>query len=490
MLLAQLVSTLAPLHLSGSLDKEITGIAYDSRLVEFGNLFVAISGFVYDGHYFIQEAALRGAVAVIVSKDIPVPADLTRILVTDSRQALALVSEKYYGYPSQKLRLIGVTGTNGKTTTTYLIDSILREHGKRVGLIGTVVARVGRYRFPVAHTTPESVDLQRYLSIMLQESLDYAVLEVSSHALALGRVAGCEFDIAVFTNLTQDHLDLHGDMQSYMETKARLFESLEHTGKPNKAAIINADDPAKSYVLSRVQVPVITYGIQHPASVSASHIVSTAQGVTFQVYRAKRLLGTVSLATPGKFSVYNALAAISVALHEQIPWGSIAKALQESSGIPGRFQPICKGQPFEIIVDYAHTPDGLYNILTTAREFADGRIILVFGCGGDRDNYKRPQMGSIASELADIIVLTSDNPRSEDPLQIIVDILQGVDDNKRVVVEPDRAEAIAQAIALAKPGDVVILAGKGHENYQVFADRTIYFDDREVAAQAVEALKI
>lgn len=485
MRLADLVSALAPLQTSGSLERDITGIQYDSRLVEPGNLFVAISGFVLDGHDYLAEAATRGAAAAIIASEAAVPEQLTSIRVADSRRALGTIAAMYLGYPAHKLRVIGVTGTNGKTTTTFLIEGLLRQAGLVTGIIGTVCIRIGDTELASTHTTPESLDLQLLLAKVVEAQGSHAILEVSSHALALSRIVGCEIDIAVFTNLTQDHLDLHGDMQNYLATKAKLFADLASGDKPNKLAVINADDPASALLLSVCQVPVITYGIKQPSNLQATDIVVTSRGTEFSVVYNAQLLGRTSVPTPGNFSVYNALAAIAVALAEGVPWPIICAGLPKSQPVPGRFQPVHGGQPFDIIVDYAHTPDGLENILKTARDFSKERVIVVFGCGGDRDRGKRPEMGRIASQFADIVIVTTDNPRSESPYKIAEDILSGVAGDVDVLVELDRARAIQLAVGLAGPGDTVLIAGKGHETYQVFADRVIHFDDREVARQAV-----
>ncbi|MGI6343598.1 MAG: UDP-N-acetylmuramoyl-L-alanyl-D-glutamate--2,6-diaminopimelate ligase [Bacillota bacterium] len=487
MLLAELISSLAPLQQAGSLAREITGIAYDSRQVQPGFAFVAIPGFQTDGHNYLFEAAARGAVAALIQKDVPVPEQMTSILVADTRKALSQVAARFYGYPAQQLKLIGVTGTNGKTTTAFLIDSVLQAAGHKVGLLGTVKLRIGDQEYPVQHTTPESLDLQHYLAMMVDKSLEYAVMEVSSHALALDRVQDCEFDVAVFTNLTQDHLDLHGTMEDYLAAKARLFSGLQPTGKPARAAVINLDDAAAGRMIQCTRVPVVTYGIREAAAVQAVQIDSSSQGVSFWLQLDGRPVQRLTIQTPGVFSVYNALAATAACLTQQVPLDVIAAALAAVPGVPGRFQPVRKGQDFDVIVDYAHTPDGLENILRTARAFAAGQVAVVFGCGGDRDRGKRSLMGELASRLADRVIITSDNPRSEDPVAIAADILQGIADRSRVSVELDRAQAIRQAIAQAQRGDVVLIAGKGHETYQIFRDRTIHFDDFEIAEQAVEA---
>ncbi len=489
MLFAELLHFLAPLRQEGSLSVNITGIAYDSREVQPGYLFVAVPGFLYDGHNFLLDAAARGAVAAIISRQVPVPSQLSFAQVADSRKAMAEIARVYYGDPSTKLRLVGVTGTNGKTTTTFLVDSILSKAGRPAGIIGTVKVRVGATEYPVKHTTPEAVDLQHYLDMMVKSGLTHGVMEVSSHSLALDRVVGCEFDVGVFTNLTQDHLDMHGSMEQYFLAKARLFEGLGAGGaKPSKAAVINLDDPYAEALIARTKVPVTTYGITPSAALRAEEIEFSADGTSFTLcWQSSKV--PIRVATPGLFSVYNALAAAGVAINESIPLPVIADALAAVPGIPGRFQPVRAEQAFDVIVDYAHTPDGLRNILHTARGFSRGKVILVFGCGGDRDRGKRPQMGEIASSLADLVIVTSDNPRSEDPLRIIADIMQGISPSAQVEVEPDRKQAIFLAIRHACPGDVILIAGKGHETYQIIGNQTIHFDDREVAELALEALE-
>lgn len=489
MLLAELVKSLAPLQQSGSLDREITGIAYDSREVQPGSLFVAIPGFHVDGHNFLAAAAHQGAVAAVLSADIPVPPELSWFKVADTRKALALLAQTFFDYPAKKLRLIGVTGTNGKTTTTLLLHSMLTAAGFGAGLIGTVKVLIGQREYPVRHTTPEAADLQAHLAEMVAVGSSYAVMEVSSHALFLDRVAGLEFDVGVFTNLTQDHLDLHGTMQDYLEAKARLFTGLSPQGKPGKAAVLNVDDAAFRYLAESTRVPVLTYGISNAADFQAKDISFTRDGTCFDLAVRGQVQRQISIVTPGLFSVYNALAAIAVATHEGLSLSQAADALAATPSVPGRFQPVRAGQDFDIVVDYAHTPDGLENILSTARQFAGGRVIVVFGCGGDRDRRKRPMMGEVAHRLADLAIVTTDNPRSEDPRQISADILLGMPDSARVLVMLDRAQAIGAAVRMAAPGDVVVIAGKGHETYQIFRDRTIHFDDREVAKQALEALK-
>jgi UDP-N-acetylmuramoyl-L-alanyl-D-glutamate--2,6-diaminopimelate ligase len=488
MRLAELVLSLAPLQQSGDLMREVTGITYDSREVKPGYLFVAIPGFHVDGHNFLADAAARGAAAAVISRNVAVPDQLTWFRVTDSRKALSDLAQRFFNFPAEHLRLVGVTGTNGKTTTALLVDSILRAAGYGVGVVGTVKVRIGEHEYPVKHTTPEAADLQAYLSEMVDCQLDYAVIEVSSHALALNRVSGCEFDVGVFTNLTQDHLDLHGTMQAYLEAKAKLFASLSVLGKKQpKVAVINGDDRSASFLQQVTRVPVITYGLNGARDFAASDVVFGPNGASFNLLVKGQPQARLTVVTPGLFSVYNALAAIAVAAHEGVPYPVIADALAVAPSVPGRFQPVRLGQDFDVVVDYAHTPDGLENILKTAREYARGRVIIVFGCGGDRDREKRPLMGEIADRLADMVVITSDNPRSENPAAIIADILEGIPNRQKIAVQPDRRSAIFAAISAASSGDVVLIAGKGHETYQIFPDKTIHFDDREVAKEALEA---
>ena len=493
--LKDLVAVLPEKTVTGPTDRPIRGIAYDSRRVEPGFLFVAIRGLRYDGHSFIPEAVARGAAAV-VGERAPAEHGVPYVQVPSSRLALGLLAAAFYGHPSARLVLVGVTGTNGKTTTTHLVRWVLEAAGHPTGLIGTVHNIIGGRSLPVERTTPEAADLQRLLAQMRDAGLTHVVMEVSSHALALHRVAGCAFDVGVFTNLTQDHLDFHASMEDYAAAKARLFARLGRneipgTDKPGpKAAVINADDPWGPFMAARSSAPVITYGIRQPADLSARDVQVEPGGVRFVlVTRAGEV--PVRLRLTGRFNVYNALAAAGAGLALGIDPATIARGLESLPAVPGRLERIDRGQPFAVLVDYAHTPDGLENVLTTVRELAGrGRVICVFGCGGDRDRGKRPQMGAIAARLADYTVLTSDNPRSEDPEAILDDIEAGIRQVAGAAYErvTERAAAIRRALELARPGDVVVIAGKGHEDYQIFADRTIPFDDRQVAAAALEAM--
>lgn len=483
-----LASLLPEQHLEfkGNTDIEVAAIAYDSRKVSKDSLFVCIPGLKSDGHDFAEQAVKQGAVALVVERFLALP--VTQIKVADSRQALGLMAAAFYGWPTQKLRMCGVTGTNGKTTVTHLIEQIFAKSGQGVGLIGTLGARIGEKKFPGSRTTPEASDVQELLGTMVDNGAKYAVMEVSSHALDLHRVNGCEYDIAVFTNLTQDHLDYHKTMEEYLAAKSKLFSGLGSGSKSNKLAVINADDSAAAKLLAKTPVRAVTYSIKEKADYQAINIVNRLNGVEFEVtYPTGRLM--LRLKTPGMFSVYNALAAFAVGIEEGIPAQLVAEALEEVKGVPGRFELVDDGQPFAVIVDYAHTPDGLENVLNTAREFVSGKIICVFGCGGDRDRTKRPLMGEIAARLADVVIITSDNPRSEEPEAIIEDIKPGVEQHmKDYVAVPDRKAAIMLACSKARPGDIILIAGKGHEDYQLIKGEVLSFDDRLVAKQCLGRL--
>ncbi len=476
--------------LQGDPGCEISQVCYDSRRVQAGSLFVAVPGLKTDGHQFVADAVARGAVAVMVERPVPVAPQVPVLLVPSCRAAMARAACRLHRWPARRLRVCGVTGTNGKTTTTHLIRAVLMEPGHRVGLLGTVHNYIGDEVLPVEHTTPESTDLQELLDRMARVGSPYAIMEVSSHALELHRVDGVEFDVAVFTNLTQDHLDFHPDLDAYREAKGRLFSGLGSAAVKTgpKVAVLNADDPASLYYRSLCQVPVLTYGVHTPADVTARDIRITARGAAFRLLTPDGEMD-LQLRLTGKFNVYNTLAAVTVALVEGVDLETMRRALERTQGVAGRLEPVVAGQPFGCFVDYAHTPDGLSNVLAAVRAFTRGRVICVFGCGGDRDPGKRVQMGRISARLADYTILTSDNPRTEDPEQIISQIEAGVREsqgsNPAYDLVVDRAQAIARAAALAGPDDVVVIAGKGHETYQIFRDRTIPFDDREVARQII-----
>lgn len=488
---------------------EVTGLAYDSREVQAGDVFVCWSGLQHDGHDYIDEALHLGAVAVVAERHVGGNSDgspsdhIPYVVVDDGREALALLSAAFYGFPSRRLRLIGVTGTNGKTTTTHLIKAVLEQAGHNVGLIGTIRHLIGNEIIQSHRTTPESLDLQRLLFQMAQRGMDYAIMEVSSHALALRRVVGAEFDVAVFTNLSQDHLDFHADMEQYFQAKTELFAmTADGATKRNKAVITNVDDAHGRTLGGYGDERVIGYGIGSPAEsngadgerrtdvlIGARDVRVRPEGVSYDAVTPAGTLG-LTLQLTGRFNVYNSLAATAVGWHEGVALPFIRTALEKVAGVPGRLERIEGPADFTVLVDYAHTPDSLRLVLETSRQFTAGRIIVVFGCGGDRDADKRPLMGDIAAQLADFVIITADNPRSEDPAAICADVVEGIDGGEgaqtpyEVIVE--RRDAIRRAVSVARRGDVVLIAGKGHETTQIFQDRTIHFDDREVAARALK----
>ncbi len=492
MKLEELIKSTDILAWEGCLNKTITGITYDSRQITAGSLFVAIAGFTTDGHQYINDAISRGAVAVVIENENYKSTDYAWIHVEQSRIALADMSNTFYGYPSSHLNLIGVTGTNGKTTVTNLITNILEDAGHTAGLAGTIHNRIGKEIIPVHHTTPEAPDLQELFVKFLDKGANYAVMEVSSHALELERVRGTEFDVAVYTNLTQDHLDFHGNMENYLRAKGKLFSSLSTKGRKQrrKFAILNKDDKYHHELAEMTSVPIITYGIKGPADIKAENVRVLPQGVQYELHYTDQVI-PVKLKLTGIFNVYNSLAAIAVGLVEGIEIKKIIKSLERIPSIPGRFEKVEAGQDFTVIVDYSHTPDSLENCLKTTREFIKDRIITVFGCGGDRDKKKRPIMGEIAGKLSDFCVVTSDNPRSENPHEIIRGIVPGVNKvmgSHQYVTIADRRDAINYAISKASSGDAVIIAGKGHEDYQIIGDKVIHFDDKEVAREALASL--
>ncbi|MCY0880176.1 MAG: UDP-N-acetylmuramoyl-L-alanyl-D-glutamate--2,6-diaminopimelate ligase [Firmicutes bacterium] len=469
----------------------ISGIQHDSRQVEKGDLFCAIPGFHTDGHLYCQEALNRGAAAFLVEREEALPPGSSGIVVENARLALAKAADVFYGHPSGRLWMVGVTGTNGKTTTTHLVRAVLEGSDIPCGLTGTLHTLIGPETFKVVRTTPEAPDLQRILRHMADRGMKAAVMEVSSHALALSRVDHVDYDVAVFTNLTQDHLDFHKDLESYFRAKALLFERLgDGVEKGPRAAIINGDDPYARRLRGMTRVPVFTYGLTEGLDFRATQLQITSRGVQFLAHFPSGATQPVAFGMPGRFNVLNALAAMAVGWVYGLTPEVMAEALGRYQGVPGRFERIDEGQPYSVIVDYAHTPDGLENALTTAREFAIGKIGVVFGAGGDRDRGKRPLMGEVAGRLADWTVLTADNPRSEDPLDIIHQIEEGLKRvNGRWQVELDRERAIKLALSQAQPGDVILIVGKGHETYQIYRDATIHFDDREVARQVLKELR-
>lgn len=468
----------------------ITGVAFDSRRVQPGYLFVCIPGFQVDGHDYASSAVELGAVALVVEHELPnIPPHIVQIKVDDARKRLGHLAARFFDYPASRLATVGITGTNGKTSTAFLCETVLRQAHQAPGLVGTIRAKVGDAERTVQNTTPEASDLQELLSDMVDAGNRSVVMEVSSHALALHRVAGIPFDVAVFTNLSQDHLDFHSSMEEYFETKKSLFTGLgQDWSRPAPPyAIINYDDPWAARILEDIKVPYITYGFKEGAHIRATNLEFGPEGSRFMV---KTPVGDAEafLRLAGAFNVSNALAAIGVGLARRVELEDIVTSLATLEGIPGRFELVREGQDFTVLVDYAHTPDGLENVLEAAREVTSGRLISVFGCGGDRDATKRSPMGEVAARLSDRVFLTSDNPRSESPAKILHDIEAGVLDvgeHVDYIKEVDRESAIASAIRGARRGDTVVIAGKGHERVQVFADHRIVFDDRDVARRVI-----
>lgn len=489
---SDLVSKISCVRERSDGDAEVTGICYDSRNVSPGQVFVAIKGGTHDGHDFIPQAISAGASAIVAERldDFITRSGVPFVIVDDSRRAMGEIAAFFYGYPSRELILVGVTGTSGKTTVTHLISWVFTAAGMKAGVIGTLGARIGTETIDTKHTTPESVDLQRILRLMVDKGVSAVAMEASSHGLYQGRVMGCEFDCGVFTNIARDHLDFHKTPEAYLDAKLMLFRDYPAMSTKDFIGVVNADDPSAGAFIEAAPGRVITFGLRSESEVTASDVIVTDKSVSFDL--VVRGMGSVRVefGAGGHFNVYNALAASAVGVAFGFGLDTIASGLKMAPGVPGRFEFVDCGQDFGVVVDYAHTPDELENVLRAARGVTFRRLIVVFGCGGDRDRGKRPVMGRIAAELADSVVVTSDNPRSEKPEDIIADILAGIPDEKKelVSVVVDRKEAIEQAISSASTGDLVVIAGKGHEDYQIFADRTIHFDDREVARAALSRI--
>src|SRR6476620_8515663 len=470
----QLIAALAPSDVLGRAPVEIVDLAYDARAAGPGSLFFCVPGTRVDGHEFAADAIANGAVALVVER--PLELEVPQLVVPSARAAMAVAADEFFGRPTEELQVAGVTGTNGKTTTAFLLYAILAAAGRRPGLLGTIESRVGGERRAAVRTTPEAIDLQREFREMLDAGDRSAAVEASSHGSALGRLDRVRFGVLVFTNLTQDHLDFHGTLEEYFDAKRRLFTE---TRPP---AAVNVGDEHGRLLAEelRGRNELVTFGLTDDAELRADELELGPRGARFRA-------GGIELETRlrGRFNVENVLGAVAAARLLEIPDDAIAYGVRELRGVPGRFEAVDEGQPFAVLVDYAHTPDSLENVLRTARDLAQKRVRCGFGCGGDRDRGKRPLMGRIATELADVAIVTSDNPRSEEPEAIIAEILEGADGAE---VEPDRREAIARAIGEAGEGDVVVIAGKGHEQGQQFADHTIPFDDREVAREALRRL--
>lgn len=493
MLLSEAAHLLITSQVLGDVHTKISGMEIDSRKVKSGDLFICLPGFTVDGHDYAAQAIQKGATALVVERQLEL--DIPQLIVSSCRHAMAVLSDHFFEYPSRTLNMIGITGTNGKTTTSYLIERIMNDAHINTGLIGTIEMRYNGTATPMPRTTPEALELQRLLHEMVQADVKSCVMEVSSHALEQGRVKGTDYRTAIFTNISQDHLDYHETMEEYIAAKglffARLGNRYEIDPAKRKYAVLNNDDPAAEYFRKITAADVITYGVDHPADVHASQIRITSQGTTFQVDTFKGNT-EITLQMVGKFNVYNVLAAITAALIENIPLEHIKSSLEQIAGVDGRVESVDGGQPFAVIVDYAHTPDGLKNVLRTINEFAEGNIITVFGCGGDRDRSKRPLMGQIAAKYSDYVLITSDNPRTEEPATILEDIQKGLEEQQIATDKyesiVDRRQAIEKAVEMAKPGDVVLIAGKGHETYQIIGQQTLDFDDRLVAKEAIRGL--
>jgi UDP-N-acetylmuramoyl-L-alanyl-D-glutamate--2,6-diaminopimelate ligase len=485
MQLADIIRRVRAIMIDGPVNREIGGISCDSRRAGPGNIFVAIRGEHFDGHSFIEQAVEKG-VAAVVAERAGLSHRATMIVVRDSREALAQLASVFYGEPAQKLTIIGVTGTNGKTTTTFLIKHLLERANRSTALIGTVQYEIGRRVLPAHRTTPESLDLQELLSQCVEAGCRNVVMEVSSHALSQNRADEISFDVGVFTNLTRDHLDFHHGMKGYFEAKTRLFENLRTSGKKSRTGVINADDPYGQQLVARFgkDLPIVTYGMGVRADFRASNFKVELSGTSYQL-DAKEKSYLVRLPLIGRFNIYNSLAALAGAQAAGVDIRTSVTALARAPQVPGRLEAVSAKRQFHVFVDYAHTDNALLNVLKTCRDLNPNRLIVVFGCGGNRDKSKRPLMGNVADQLADFTIVTSDNPRKEDPEAIIRDIESGF---KRKNYEKivDRKKAIARAIGLAQPRDIVLIAGKGHEKMQEFSDYTIPFDDVEVATRALE----
>ena len=493
--------------ISGETLKEIEGIAYHSKQVQKGFLFAAVRGIEVDGHQFVKEAIERGAEVIVLEEERQI-SNRTMIFVPNSRQALGKISSNFYGDPSSRIRLIGITGTNGKTTTTYLLESILKKAGCEVGVIGTINYRFGGKTIPAPNTTPESLDLQRILGEMLREGTSHVIMEVSSHGLDLDRVYGCQFDGAVFTNLTSEHLDYHKTLEQYFDSKKKLFSDyLVKSLKERRFAVTNDDDPRGGKIVEGIKLPVIRYGLNSSSGITADQVASSFEGLSCRIKTPEGDMFVHSKLI-GNFNLYNILAAVAVGIAMGLPLETLKQGVEGLEGVAGRFEKVVNQRGIHVIVDYAHTHDALERVLLGLRDIlesgarSDGKMITVFGCGGDRDRTKRPLMGEIAGRYSDLAILTSDNPRTEDPLAILGEVEKGfqslrlrrwdVDEiklwrlGKGYLKVPDRREAIRMAIRLAQPSDTVLIAGKGHEDYQIVGKKKFPFDDRIEAKKALE----
>ncbi len=484
MKIQKLFKNIKTVVIKGSKDAEITGLSANSALVAPGNLFIAKKGGQFNGADFIPDAIAAGASAILTDLYNPFFPSVTQVVHPDPASIEALIAQEFYGRLSKALYLVGVTGTNGKTTTSYLIRHLMEAKKKQFGLIGTIEQIVGQHVFPSSQTTPDLIQNYKLFNEMVASDCFGCVMEVSSHALAQGRVEGIEFDVAVFTNLTQDHLDYHKTIEQYASSKAKLFSALKK-GKKNfpKVAVVNVDSPFCQNMIADCPAKLIGYGISTPCALRASKIAFSSSGVEFDVDYFSQY-EHISSCLIGRYNVYNLLAAAGVGLAIGFSLKEIAACFKSFGTVPGRLERVPNEKGLNIFVDYAHTEDALYNVLKTLREFKKGRLITVFGCGGDRDENKRPKMGAVVETFSDLAIVTSDNPRSEDPEEIIRHILAGLKKPGEALVVVDREQAIHRAIQTAQPDDIVLIAGKGHETTQVFSHQTVAFDDRVIAGQA------
>ena len=478
MKLKNLLTDVNVLKMNVDAELEINALAYDSRKVTEGGMFVAITGFATDGNRFIPMAMEKGAKVVVTAKE-PTN-DIPYVLVDSDRLALAQISSNFYGRPGERMKLIGVTGTNGKTSSTLLLKHVLEQVlGTKVGLMGTMENMIGDVSIPTERTTPESMELQQLLSQMYEAGCTHAIMEVSSHAIALDRVGGLHYTVGAFTNLTEDHLDFHKDMEDYCDTKAQLFSRCD-------LGVANMDDPWFGRMCANATCPVMTTSVKGEADLCARNVELLSDGISFTAVYADQQV-QVSLPIPGKFTVYNALTVLGMALQLGITLQQAADALKSAKGVKGRVEVVpTPGKDYTILIDYAHTPDGLENVLSSVRGFCKGRLIAVFGCGGDRDPIKRPIMGRIGAEIADIAIITSDNPRTEEPAAIIRDIVAGISQEKNYEVVENRVQAIHHAMDIAQKHDIIVLAGKGHETYQEVCGVKHHMDEREIVADYLE----
>ena len=461
-------------------DTDITDIGYNSRKVVPGSVFCCIVGLNFDGHNFAEQAVANGAAALLVERELPI--DVPQLITDDARKGMALISAAFFGHPEREMRLVGVTGTNGKTTTTYMVKSIAEQAGMKVGIIGTIRNMIGTESLYTERTTPESVDLYRLLRLMADRSVDLVVMEVSSHALDQNRVYGLPFDVGLFTNLTQDHLDYHKTFENYLQAKKKLFYA-------SKQAVINADDPYSARMSEGLTCPVTTFGVRDKADIAGSNIDITTRGVVFDLHTPSGDI-RIDLPIPGLFSVFNAMGSVGAALALGLSLQQIKSGLEIMTSVSGRLESVPTGRDFSVFIDYAHTPDALENVLKTVREFAKSRILCVFGCGGDRDRAKRPIMGEIGGRYSDLVIITSDNPRSEEPMSIIDSIEEGIRrTGTHYTVIENRREAIRYALAEAGSDDIVLIAGKGHENYQEINGKRYRFDDKETVKELLAEME-